>query len=71
VSDVLKKHKIQFTHFREKPAAACTVSPTWLVVNVCSVLSLYVSLCNYVKPLDNWPDGQQLVAGYRHSEVSH
>ena len=70
-SDLLKKHKPQFTHFRDKPAVICTESPAWLFVNIRSVLSLRVSLCNYVKPLDNGPDEQKLVADYRHLEVSH
>jgi hypothetical protein len=71
VSDLLKKRKPQFTNFRENPAVVCTASPTWLFVNICSVLCLYVTLCNYVKPLDNGPDEQKLVADYRHLEVPH
>jgi hypothetical protein len=71
MSDLLKKYKPQFTYFREKPAVVFTESPMWLVVNICSVLSSYVSLCNYVKPLDNGPAEQKHVADCRHLGVSH
>jgi hypothetical protein len=60
----------QFTHCREKPAIVYTLSPTWLFVNACSVVSLHVSLCNYVTLLDNVPYVPKHVADYRHLEVT-